>query len=53
MQCNREIKTASGISTNRAMLILPFWQTSSINNNLLTEPSHICGAEKVWMKAKK
>jgi len=35
------------------MLILPFWQTSSININLLIEPSPTCSAEKEWMKATK
>jgi len=35
MECNVEIKTASAIRTINAMLILPFWQTSSINNTLI------------------
>jgi uncharacterized protein YbbK (DUF523 family) len=39
--------------TNKAMLMLPFWQNSSINTSLFIEHSPICGAEKVWMKGTK
>jgi hypothetical protein len=49
----KKLKAASATRTNNAMLMLPFWQTNSINTSLHIENSLVCGAEKVWMKATK
>jgi hypothetical protein len=35
----KRLKAASAIRTNNAMLMLPFWQTNSINTSLHIEPS--------------
>jgi hypothetical protein len=48
-----EIKTDAEIRTSNGMLILPFWQTVSINRCLLIKPSLTCGAEKVWDESDK
>jgi hypothetical protein len=41
------LKPDSAIRTNNGMLMVPFWQTGSINRCLLIEHFVICSAEKV------